>query len=710
MRQFYICIFFILSTVSELLAGVKSENNKPFEIKGVVIDALTGKPLEFATISLLNLGDSSLVDGTITDLKGQFILQPKAGKYIVKFQFISYEEVFRKIELSRANPTIDLGEVVLKEDTETLQEVVITGAKDQMQLELDKRVFNVGENLANIGANATEILDQIPSVAIDVDGNVSLRGSNNVRILVNGKPSGLVGLNDQDGLRQLQGDIIERIEVITNPSARYEAEGSAGIINIILKKDRAKGFNGAFTLNLGFPEQYGFSTNVNYRSGKFNLFGSYGLNYRENPGGGFTDRVAFDDDTVLTYIDNDRLRTGLSHNFRMGTDFYINDNNIITAAALIRISDEENTSELTYFDRNTAGALINNEFREDFEVEDDDNIEYELAYRRIFEGKGHELNVQFQYRDNAETEDSSIGEADLLLGESLEEFQRALNIQGDNNVLIQADYVYPISDGKKFEAGYRGTIREIESDYTVTERNEAGEFVPIEELFEDLRLTNQFTYIEDVHAAYAIFEINMDRGGYQLGLRVEQTLIDLFQREGNVEDEKNYLNAFPSAFISYNLSQTRTLQASYSRRLRRPRFRSLNPFSSFTDPRNIRRGNTDLDPSYTDSYELGILNSLKKASIYIGGYYRYTTGTIERISVPGEFAGQPSTISTPYNIGVEDAYGLEANFSVDPTDKINVNGNANFFRAVTDGSFEDQQLGRETITANFRLNSRYKIM
>lgn len=681
----------------------------PYQIKGVLVDGVTGNPLEFATVSLLNAADSALIDGTITGLDGQFILSPKAGSYIVKLQFISYTDQFRSVVLTRKEPRVDLGKIVLSENTETLQEVVITGAKDQMQLELDKRVFNVAENLANIGANATEILEQIPSVAVDVDGNVSLRGSSNVRILVNGKPSGLVGLNDQDGLRQLQGDIIERIEVVTNPSARYDAEGSAGIINIILKKEQEKGFNGAFTTNLGVPANYGFSGNVNYRSGKFNLFGSYGINYRENPGGGFTDRVAYGEDTLFTYIDNDRIRSGLSHNFRIGTDFYINEKNIITASGLVRISDEENTSQLTYFDRNTAGELINNVYREDFEVEDDDNIEYEIDYRRILEGGGHEFNAQFQYRDNAETEDSSIGEADLLLGTPFDSYQRALNVQKDRNILMQADYVYPFGEGSKVEVGYRGTIREIASDYRVEERNEDGDFVPIEEVFEGLELSNEFIYNEDVHAAYGIYENKMDKWGYQIGLRVEQTLIDLFQREGNLQDEKNYINAFPSAFVSYNLSQTKTLQGSYSRRLSRPRFRSLNPFSSFTDPRNIRRGNTDLDPSFTDSYEIGILNNLKKASIYFGGYYRYTTGTIERISVLGEFAGQPSTITTPYNIGTEDAFGIEANFSADPVAWFNVNGNANFYRATTNGTFEDQELFREAITANFRLNTRYKV-
>ncbi|QSE96926.1 TonB-dependent receptor domain-containing protein [Fulvivirga lutea] len=699
----------ILAIVYFLCFNAAAQSSTTYELSGRVIDGTTNSGLEFSTVSLLNISDSSLIDGVITDSEGRFQLKTKKGNYILKVQFISYNSQFLSVTIGDADRQVNLGNIVLNPDTETLDEVVVTGAKDQMQLELDKRVFNVAENIANIGANASEILDQIPSVAVDVEGNVSLRGSNNVRILVNGKPSGLVGINNQDGLRQLQGGLIERIEVVTNPSARYDAEGSAGIINIILKKEKQGGFNGAFTANIGYPYNYGFSGNANYRTGKFNLFASYGINYRENPGGGYTDRTSFGTDTLFTYINNDRVRSGLAHNVRIGTDFYFNEKNILTASGLVRISDEENISELSYLDRNSQRQLIGNTLRKDTEIEDDNNFEYQLNYQRQFEGKGHELNTQVQYRNNDETEDSSIGQADLQMGESLAEYQRSLNVQGDKSILMQVDYVYPFSDGKKFETGYRGTIREITSDYEVKERDSTGQFVPIEEVFEGLNLSNRFEYDEDVHAAYAIFENKMDKWGYQLGVRFEQTYITTYQREGDVKVDKEYLNAFPSAFISYNLSKARTLQASYSRRISRPRFWLLNPFYSFTDPRNIRRGNTNVDPAYTDSYEFGVLNNLDNASIYFGAYYRYTTGVIERIDVAGTFAGQPATISTPYNIGVEDAFGLEANFSYDPVKWLNVNGNANFYRAMTNGSYEGQVLDRDALTANFRLNSRIKL-
>jgi outer membrane receptor protein involved in Fe transport len=601
---------------------VDTFSNDDLIITGTVKDAETGEPLEFATVSLLSAADSSLVGGNITMMDGRFEINGKPGKYILKLQFVSYQDKFiDDVVFDGAIDYVDLGEVYMSTSTEFLKEIVVSADRSQMQLELDKRVFNVSENLNNIGASADQIMDNLPSVSVDVDGNVSLRGSTNVRILVNGKPSGLLGIGNSDGLRQLQADLIDRIEVITNPSARYDAEGSAGIINIILKKDVRKGFNGSFTANAGFPLNYGLSGNINYRTGKFNLFGSYGINYRENPGGGFTNRISYGGgDTLKTYIDNDRLRSGYSHNLRFGTDFYFNDNNIFTASALTRISDQQNTTSITYFDWDTDDNLIENTSREDREKEEDINKEFTATFRRIMEGEGHELVAEFQYRESNEIERSAIDSANLLTESDPLLFQRSLNDEGDKNILMQVDYVYPFADGKKFEAGYRGTIRQISSDYTVEQINEEGEWISLE------NFTNQFIYDEDVHALYSIFESKMDKWGYQIGLRLEQTYINTYQRETDQTNTKEYLNAFPSVFLSYKLDEKKSIQTSYSRRIARPRFWYLNPFSSFSDPRNIRMGNTDLNPEYTNSFEIGWLHNLDKSSFYLGGYYRYITG------------------------------------------------------------------------------------
>lgn len=695
LRHFLYCLL-LFSSLFQL-------NAQSYRIEGKVLDGETKRPLEYANASLLNKSDSTLLGGSTTDVSGKFEISTKAGEYIIKIQFISYHTRYVNVTLSQENPIVSLDAITLFPDTELLSEVVVSAQKSQMQLELDKRIFNVSADLSNVASNASEILDNLPSIAVDVDGVVSLRGNANVRILVNGKPSGLVGIGSPDALRQLQGDLIERIEVITNPSARYEAEGSAGIINIILKKEHERGFNGSFTANTGFPANHGFSGNANYRTGRFNLFGSYGINYRENPGGGFTDRIS--NDTIFTYIDNRRLRTGTSNNFMIGSDFYINDKNIITASAVARLSDEINTTDITYTDRTLNNGIYNNTLRRDLEEGKDDNIEYGLTYTRTMKGEGHQLIAQLQLRDNKETEISSIDSANLLLSSPSQLYQRSENNEGDLNTLIQVDYVYPFSKGKKFEAGYRGTIREITSEYLVEQIDESGNFFPL------ANFSNQFIYNEDVHAVYSIYENKMKTWGYQLGLRAEQTFINTFQRETDETNNKDYINFFPSVFVSYNLNDSRTLQASYSRRVSRPRFRELNPFSSFSDPRNIRTGNTDLNPEFTDSYEIGLLNNLKNSSIYFGAYYRYTTGVVERVQTSLDGI---NTVSTPRNIGVEDAYGFEGNFTLDPTNWLSLNGNVNFYRAITVGKYIDPSnneilLERDTYSSRFRLGSKFKI-
>ncbi len=703
MRTLLLLAFISTSLLAQAQGGRSGgQGENPFKVSGILLDESTGNPLEYATISLLKAADSTLVDGVVTDDTGKFEITGRPGSYILKLQFISYQAKFISVSFNRENRVVDIGRVKLSPDSSILDEVVVTANKSQMQLELDKRVFNVGEDLANIGSNASEIIDNLPSVSVDVEGNVSLRGSSNVRILVNGKPSGLVGLNNADGLRQLQGDLIERIEVVTNPSARYDAEGSAGIINIILKKERESGFNGSFTANTGYPFNHGFSGNANYRSGSFNLFGSYGIGYRENPGGGFTNRTSFGNDTTYTFIDNDRVRSGISNNFRLGTDFYINEKNIITASGLVRISDEENTTEITYFDSDRDKVLYSNTYRKDIETEDDNNYEYQMQYRRIMKGEGHELTAELQYRDNRELEKSSIDSANLFTNSEQVKYQRSINEQIDRNTLIQVDYVYPFGEGKKFEAGYRGTIREIGSDYLVEEVDGQGGWAPL------ANFSNEFNYNEDVHAAYSIFENKMDKWGYQIGLRAEQTYITTYQRETDDSKKKEYLNFFPSAFLSYKLTKIQTVQASYSRRLSRPRFWYLNPFFSFSDPRNLRAGNTDLNPEFTDSYEMGLLNNFNNSSLYLGAYYRYTTGVIERVQTVYE-ESENSTISIPRNIGTENAYGIEANFNADPLKWLNINGNVNFYRAITNGSYEDLELNRDTYSSRFRLNSRVKL-
>ncbi|MCF8244837.1 MAG: TonB-dependent receptor [Saprospiraceae bacterium] len=650
------------------------------QINGKVIDEQTGAPLPYATISLFLAADSLLVDGTITDEPGTFSLETKPGSYFIKVEFLAYEPfIIEKIEVK--NAPIELGSIKLAASSTTLQEVVVQAEKSTMQMSLDKRIFNVGKDLGNAGGNAAELLSNIPSVQVDVEGNVSLRGSGNVRILIDGKPSGLVSFNGAAGLQQLQGSLIERVEIITNPSARYEAEGVGGIINIILKKERRNGFNGSFDLTTGIPANYGVALNLNYRHDRFNFFVNYGVSYRKSPGGGSLYQRYISGDTTFFYRQkNNRDREEYGQNARAGLDFYLNASSILTASYTLRRSISNRTMNIDY--KNfafTEDNLTDIYTRTQVEKEVEPNSEYSLNYKKTFDDNGHEFTAEARVLDYWEDSDqdftekyflsdgSPSGQADLL--------QNSYNYEKERQFLFQADYVHPISKEGKIEGGLRGSLRELSNDYEVTQFNDGDwETLP--------GLKNNFIYNENIYAAYGIFGDKKGKFSYQFGLRVELTDLKTELLETNEANARDYKNLFPSAHLTYDLPNDNAVQVSYSRRVRRPRYRDLSPFVTYSDDRNYWSGNPDLSPEYTDAYELGHIKYFEQGSLSSSMYYRHTTGKIERIRRVDE-AGNAAT--RPENLSTEDAFGLEFTAAYDLTKWWKIDGNFNFFRSITDG-------------------------
>lgn len=685
-------------------AGARSN----ITIKGLVFDPDAGAPLEFATVTLFSKKDSSIVTGGITDTQGKFEIQAPPRNYFIKVEFISYETlVIEEIPFERGNPTVDLGILEVSADTQMLEEVTVQAEKSTMQMALDKKIFNVGKDLANMGGSAVQILDNVPSVTVDVEGEVSLRGGS-PRILVDGKPSALV--RDANGLRSIPANLIERIEVITNPSARYEAEGMTGIINIVLKKNRSKGINGSFDVNAGFPDLYGAAINMNYRRERMNLFANVGVRYRKSPGVGSNYQELTRNDTLfISDQSRDRERGGLSNNFRLGADFYLTPKDIITTSLQYRISDDNNFTEIEYQDFLFTDDMANRYLvvdRTDDEKEDEQNLEYALSYQKLFEQKGHELNLDIRYQDNIETESSNFkevffdGNRQPLDVNNL--LQRSNNEEGERTLLVKVDYVYPFGDDGKFEIGYLGSMRQIDNDYVVEEfRDDAWENLP--------GLTNDFRYDENIHGLYASFGNKIDKFSFQFGLRAEYSDITTELLQTNEVNARDYANLFPSAFLTYDLPKNNAVQLSYSRRIRRPRFWDLNPFFTFSDARNFFSGNPNLDPEFTDAFELGHIKYFDKGSLGSSVYYRHTEGVIQRIFAVDESTG--NTVRRPENLATEDSYGVEFNYSYDPFKWWRINGDFNFFRAVTSGEIVDaegvtQSLNADTYTWFTRLTSR----
>lgn len=675
-------------------------------IKGKIIDKDTESPLEFATITIFNATDSTLVTGGVTDIDGNFEIEVKPGSYWVKLEYIAYQpQTFTDVVVTKDDPVADLGTISFSPAAEVLAEVEVTAEKSSMQLALDKKIFNVGKDLANLGGTASDILDNVPSVTVDIEGNVSLRGSSGVTILVNGQPSTLVGLGNTDGLRQLPANLIERIEVITNPSARYQAEGMVGIINIILKKEQKKGLNGSFDANVGYPNNYGGALNLNYRKNKFNFFTSYGVRYRKRPG--THERYqTFYDSTFTKYIDQvgTRERGGWSNNLRLGTDVIFNEFNTLTSTFSYQFSDENNTSETkfeNYIDSRDNLVDYSRRFEEEAEVEND--LEYSLRYRKTFPQEGREFVVNLQYDESVETEDSDYRELyfnpEGTPADRANDNQRSDNRESQKDWSLQLDYVHPFSEEGKYELGFRGSMRDINNDYLVEELAD-GEWINLS------NLSNNFIYNEDIYAAYAIYGNKVNRFSYQLGLRLEhsEVLTELVQT--NEINDRSYTNLFPSAHFTYDFPGNNAVQISYSRRLRRPRFWDLNPFFSFSNPRNIFGGNPNLDPEFTHSFELGHLKYWDGASFSGAVYYRHTDGVIERIR---RQVGVDSTLTRPENLSTEDAVGLEFTFSADVKKWWRMDGDANFFRSITDGSNQDTDFYADTYTWFARFNNRVTI-
>ena len=693
------------------------------EIKGKIIDMETDGPLEYATVSLFNSQDSTLVTGVITDSKGNFSLKAKPGKYYVVLQFIGYESKTININLKN---NISLGDIVLRPDSALLEEVEVVAEKSTMTMTLDKRVFNVGKDVSSTAGNAIEVLDNIPSVNVDVEGNVSLRGDSGVQILVDGKVSGLAGVSTQDALRSLQADMIEKIEVVTNPSVRYDAEGTAGIINIVLKKDKRKGLNASVDLRGGFPVQWGekffkedfpFQTglgaSVNYRFKKFNVFANYNFNYRDDISDGYTLTKYFngdydydptienhDDATQITEQLTYRNRNRKGHNVRGGFDYYFTDNDILTFSTMFRQSKGHNTPSVTYIDNFPFENIQNFSRRTENWYNDRPMMEYTLSYDKYFGSKDNSLKASVRYFNNSDTEWSDIVDAEFLTQDDMDNDIPSLSInqhtqtqENQENLQATVDFVHRYGFSV-VELGGKYTGRWINNNMMVTENG-----ITLEDY------THDFDYNQQVAALYGSYGREFGRFSGQIGMRYEFTLIDTYLKGTNSGNNQNYHDIFPTGHLNYSLTEVDQIQASYARRIRRPWYGQMAPFHSFNDDRNIRTGNPELKPVYTDSYEFSYLRFWERGNINFTTYYRHSTDVIRQFTTVID----DISYSRPENFGISDDYGVELVASLDIFKWWNINGSINFFKSNTVGDWNNRHYTTDSYNTFARLVTKFRI-
>lgn len=686
---------FIVST-SLLCFGQRGERGAgKLTISGLVLDE-NDQPIPYASVAARSKKDSTRLIGVATSLDGKFEIQVRPGTYTVLVSFLSYREFEKEVTLTDSN--VNLGSLKLKPKTELIDEVVVTGEKGYMEMKLDRRVYNVGKDPNNAGSNAQDILETVPSVEVDVDGTVSLRGSSNVRILIDGKPSSLTGISSEDALRQLPGNLIEKIEVVTNASAKYDAEGEAGILNIVLKKEKRAGINGAFEVNVGYPHNYGASANVNYRKGKVNFFTSIGAQYRKRPGSGYSFQEFFLEDTTFAYErEREQERGGISGNGRFGIDYHINDKTTLTASGMYNRSYNDNTAKLIYTDIDENGTETQTVTRTDDEIEQGQAFEANLNFRREFKKEDQLLTADFSWFKDEDYEDAEQFEegSDYTLN------QRTDNTENQQNWLAQADYVHPFNKNVRLETGLKATLRRIVNDYSVEQLNDTS--ADWETLAD---FDNNFIFDENIYAAYIIASGKIKRLSLQGGVRAEYSDIQTQLVKTNETNNWDYISFFPSAHLSYEFPSNNSLQLSYSRRISRPRFRELIPFFSLTDNRNFYSGNPEVNPVFTHSAEFGHLKTWGKGTLLSSIYYRHRDGVVERIS-QSDSTGFITTF--PVNLSTEDAGGLELSFSYSLFKWWRVMLNANAYYSITNGQYEEQDFYAETFTARGRFTSKWTV-
>ena len=677
-----------------------SQNITKIKISGNITDSETAEPLEYATISLVNERFPNRIQGGITNENGNFDIEIFPGKYNITLEYIGFQKVTLENRIIRV--TTRLGDFKLNINSESLNEVELIGERTEVEIRLDKRIYNVGKDITVRGGSVTDVMDNIPAVSVDVEGNISLRGNDNVRILINGKPSGLVGLSGSAALRQLPAESIEKVEVVTSPSARYEASGTAGIINIILKKDELIGFNATFIANTGIPEYLGSTATLNWRTKKLNVFSTTTYRDQKSLGGGVFNNEYFNGDLPSSFAnetrDYDRIRKNYFIN--LGVEYYINDKTSMTIIGFVRDSNNTSDANTEIDDLNVNGDILSSVDRLQEEAEEDNSSQFTANFTKKFNDDGHELVAEIQLQKSAEDEFANISNSD-----SPSETAGTLESQTRN--LFQLDYVWPIDKNTQFEFGYRGDFSSQENDYEIAIKGN-GRFII------DTNLSNVLLFEQNINALYTQYGKKINKFSYILGLRIEKTNIVINQKTTNDFKEKKYTNFFPTVNLSYEFSEEENITLGFSRRIRRPRSWSLNPFPSRSSVTFFRQGNPDLDPSYSSTFDFGYLKRWEKFTLNGSAYYQKATQVITRITeATGEVVRVsedpiieiPSLRATSINLAENNRLGTEFTLTFTPSRKFRLSGNFNIFNSETIGTYNNQVFDAEIVSWFARINS-----
>ena len=692
-------LLLFLFSFSFIFSQQKANKNEVI-IQGTVIDGSTKQPLEYATVILKNK-ETDVLSGGLTDLNGNFkILTPKAI-YEISVKYISFKS--KSFSAENINTNKNFGTIELSQNTNSLNEIVIIAEKTTVNIRLDKKIFNIGKDLSIKGGNASDVLGNVPSVQVGVEGTVSLRGNENVTILIDGRPSALVGMNGAEALRQIPAEAIEKVEVITSPSARYDAEGTAGILNIILRKNKLIGFNGSLQLDLGNPLKVGTAFNANWRTEKWNLFTNTGFRYNTNPGNAYSDSKYLSANAQNARVTEHRKfgRQGRSLFTSIGAKYYLTDNTSIVGNIVLNggKDNDTNTNNIQRFDfQGNTNELTQ---RIEAENEKEQRLQYTLDYLNNFSGNGRKLSINTQYSAEVAHALNTITETDRRLN-TLNDLEEVLKDQDETQALLQIDYVHPVGENIQYEGGYRGNYRTIFNGFYLAERIDFENEGP---LIPDTGLNNSFNYNEFINAAYFQYGQKFNKISLLAGLRYEDTFIEIIQQTATAENKRKYGNFFPTVNIGYEFIDGENITFGYNRRIRRPRGRSLNPFPSRSSESNLYSGNVSLNPVITDAVDIGYLKRWSTLTVSTSLYFNKSNDNWEWIQ---ENTGMltdnndPITKKFPINLSTEERIGLELTLNYKPHKNWNINSDFNLFNVTSEGDYTSTTTNN---TQNFDFNN-----
>lgn len=654
-------------------AGAQTKNKT---IKGVVIDKNTNSPVEFATVIIADNTSKKPITGVTTDETGVFNFTTKAANFYVEVSFIGYTS--RTItDFNNSNTEINLGQVFLSEEANQLEEVVVRAEKSSTEFKLDKRVFNVGKDLSSTGASAIEVLNNVPSVNVNIEGQISLRGGQGAQILINGKPS-VIASQEGNALGTITADQIEKIEVITNPSAKYEAEGTTGIINIVLRKNEKAGVNGSITLNTGIPNNHSIGFSLNKRTEKFNIFSQLGVGKRTFPNTYNSLSRNKANGTEISTIGSGNKNEQF-YNVVLGTDYHINKNNVITLSGNFAYEFENEDSESLFTEDYTDNTLNRSYNRIETTEATNPKFQYELQYKKDFENN-KEQNLLFSALGSFFGKDQSSEFDNAIISGVLNSSRQQTRTNfKEAQYTFKLDYTHPLSEQYTIETGGQYVLNDVTNDYAVNDFinnvwvNNAG-------------LTNIFNFNQNVLGTYVTGAYEGEKWGLKLGTRLENTNLETVLQNTNENNSQNYTNLFPSIHTSYKITPKFSLQAGFSKRIYRPRLWDLNPFFNIRNNFNIFTGNPNLQPEFTDSYEITSIHKLGRLNLNLGVYHRYTTDVIEDVS----FFNETTNVTTrrPENFGTSNTTGFEANYKVSLAKWFSLNGDFNYNIFNRKGQFD----------------------